>query len=161
LDGEHYLRQDNWLGVALAALMRVTKERRIALAGDVLQRLVHCPENAYRKTLLCECVTAYLPVDDSQRSELEAFLRNHPDSGVQAMSMGLLDHAEKRGEQRGELKGVEIGQRRLLRELLEARFGPLSPAAQARLANWPAERLTELGRALMSADSLEQLGFDA
>ncbi len=161
LDGEQYLRQDNWLGVALAALMRVSKERRMALAGEALERLVHCPENAYRKTLLCECVSAYLPVDDDQRGEIEAFLRNHPDSGVRAMSMGLLDHVEQRGEQRGELKGAEIGQRKLLGEQLEIRFGSLSPAAQARLANWPAERLTELWRALLSASSLEQLGLDA
>ncbi|HVC92134.1 MAG TPA: DUF4351 domain-containing protein [Pirellulales bacterium] len=162
LDGEKYVRQDIWLGVALAALMRVSKERRIALAGEALERLVHCPENDYRKTLLCECVSAYLPLeDDAQREELAAFLRNHPDSGVQAMGMGLLDHVEQRGEQRGELKGVEIGQRKLLGELLESRFGPLSPAAQARLASWPAERLTELGRALLSAASLEQLGLDA
>jgi hypothetical protein len=70
---------------------------------------VHCPESAYRKTLLCECVSAYLPIDDNQRAEFEALLRNHPDPGVQVMSMGLLDHVELRGEQRGKLKGIEIG----------------------------------------------------
>jgi len=149
LDGEEYLRQDNWLGVALAALMRVSKERRIALAGEALERLVHCPENAYRKTLLCECVSAYLPLDDDQRGQLSAMLRNHPDPGVRNMEISLLDHAEQQG------------QRELLRAQLETRFGPLSAVAQARLANWPAERLTELGRALLSAASLEQLGLDA
>jgi len=59
------------------------------------------------------------------------------------------------------LKGVQKGKRELLRGLLETRFGSLSSAAQARLANWPAERLTELGSALLSAASLEQLGLDA
>ncbi len=156
LDAEQYLRQDNWLGVALAALMRVPRERRITLAAEAMQRLVHCPENVYRKTLLCECVSAYLPVDEEQRRQFEVLLRNHPASGVQAMTMGLLDHVE----QRGELKGIQKGQRELLRELLETRFGPLSPAVEARLANWPADRLTELGRALLSATSLQQLGLD-
>ena len=65
------------------------------------------------------------------------------------MEISLLDHAEQQG------------QRELLRAQLETRFGPLSAVAQARLANWPAERLTELGRALLSAASLEQLGLDA
>ncbi len=164
LDGEEYVRQDNWLGVALAALMRVTKERRIALAGEALQRLVHCPENAYRRTLLCECVSAYLPLDDDQLGQLTAMLRNHPDPGVRSMEISLLDHAEQQGELKGKLKGevegVEKGQRELLREQLETRFGPLSPAAQARLANWPADRLTQLGRALLSAAALAQLGLD-
>ena len=161
LDAEQYLRQDNWLGVALAALMRVSKERRIALAGEAMQRLVHCPENPYRKTLLCECVSAYLPVDENERREFEALLRNHPDSGVQAMTIGLLDHVEQRGEQRGKLQGVQEGQRELLRKQLETRFGPLSPAVQSRLESWPADRLTELGQALLSATSLQQLGLDA
>jgi hypothetical protein len=73
------------------------------------------------------------------------------------MSMGLLDHVE----QRGEVRGRQEGQRELLREQLETRFGALSPAVQARLANWPPERLTELGRALLSATSLQELGLDA
>ena len=68
------------------------------------------------------------------------------------MSMGLLDHVEHRGE--------ETGKRELLREQLETRFGPLSPVAQARLASWPPDRLTELGRALLSANSIAQLGLD-
>jgi hypothetical protein len=155
LDAEQYVRQDNWLGVALAALMRVSKERRIQLAGEALQRLVHCPENVYRKGLLCECVSAYLPIDEEQRQEFEHMVRNHPDRGVQAMEMGLLDHVEERGVQRGKLEG----QRELLREQLEARFGPLPASVLAHLQAWPGDRLTELGRALLSAASLEELGL--
>jgi hypothetical protein len=52
LDAEQYVRQHNWLGVALAALMDVTKERRIELAGEALERIVHSPQNVCRKILL-------------------------------------------------------------------------------------------------------------
>ena len=159
LDAEHYVRQDNWLGVALAALMRVTKERRIALASEALERLVHCPENTYRKRLLCDCLNAYLPLDEEQRQQFEDMLRNHPDPGVQAMEMGLLDHIEQRGMLKGKLEGRLEGQRELVREQLEARFGPLPPTALAHLQAWPGDRLTELGRALLSATSLEELGL--
>jgi hypothetical protein len=155
------IRQDNWLGVALAALMRVSKQRRIELAGEALQRLVHCPENVYRKGLLCECVSAYLPIDEEQRQQFEHMVRNHPDRGVQAMEMGSLDHVEERGVQRGKLEGKLEGQRELLREQLEARFGPLSPTVLAHLQAWPCDRLTPLGRALLSATSLEELGLRA
>ncbi len=152
LDAEQYVRQDNWLGVALAALMRVPKERKIELAGEALQRLVHCPENSYRKTLLCECLSAYLPTDEEQREQFESMIRNHPDPGVQAMEMGLLDHVEQRG--------VLKGQRELIRGQLEERFGPLPPPALAELETLPHDRLMQLGRALLSAVSLHQLGLD-
>ncbi len=151
LDAEQYVRQDNWLGVALAALMRVSKERRIALAGEALQRLAHCPENVYRKTLLCECVSAYLPTDEEQRRQFEEMLRNHPDPGVQAMELGLLEHVE----QRGLLKG----QREILLKQLAARFGPLPPSVVTKLQAWPNDQLAELGCALLSASSLDELGL--
>ena len=76
------------------------------------------------------------------------------------MSIGFLDAVEQRGEQRGELRGVDKGQRELVRLQIERRLGPLSEAAQSRLAGWPAERLTELGIALLSATSLQQLGLE-
>jgi hypothetical protein len=153
LDAEQYVRQGNWLGVALAALMSVSKERRIELAGEALERLVNSPESVYRKTLLCECVSAYLPIDEGQRQGYEEMLRNHPDSGVRAMQLGFLDHIEQRG--------VLKGQRDILCEQLEARFGPLSPAVRAKLEAWPGEELTQLGLALISATSLEELGLGA
>lgn len=157
LDAERYVHQDNWLGVALAALMRVSKERKIELASEALERIVHSPENTYRKALLCECVSAYLPTDEKQREEFENMLRNHPDPGVQAMELGLLDHVERRGEQRGVLKG----QRELIREQLEERFGPLPPAKLAALDTLTPEHLMQLGRALVSAKSLEDLRIGA
>lgn len=151
LDAEKYVHQDNWFGVALAALMDVAKERKMELAGEALKRIVHCPQSAYRKTLLCECVSAYLPIDEEQRQQFEDMVRKHPDPGVRAMETGLLDHVE----QRGKLEG----QRELLQKLLESRFGPLMPSVLARLHSWQSDRLTELGCALLSATSLEALGL--
>jgi len=147
LDAEQYLRQNNWLGVALAALMQVPKERKIQLAGEALERLVHCPDDVYRRTLLCECFSAYLPTDEEQERQFEEMVRNHPDPGVQAMEIGLLDHVEHRG------------MLKLFRRLLEERFGPLPPDALARLEVLPQDRLLELGSALLSAASLEELGL--
>ncbi|HJT31086.1 MAG TPA: DUF4351 domain-containing protein [Pirellulales bacterium] len=163
--------QDNVLGVALAVLMRVPKERRIELASEALERIVHCPENLYRKTLLCECVLAYLPTDEEQRLQFEAMVRNHPDPGVRAMELGLLDHVEQRGVEKGMQQGLQQGlqqgiergllegQRQIVRELLETRFGPLAPAARAKLDILSGDRLTELARAVVSGNSLDELGL--
>ena len=48
----------------------------------------------------------------------------------------------------------------MLRDQLEVRFGPLSEQAQQRLTSWPAGRLRELGRALLTAQSLQELGLE-
>jgi hypothetical protein len=151
LDAEKYVQQDNWLGVALAALMNVSKERRIELAGKALERIVHCPENTYRKTLLCDCLNAYLPVDEQGWRQFEELIRNHPDPGVQAMELGFYDYVERQGE----LKG----QREMVRKLLEARFGPLPPEALIDLQAMTSDRLTQLGCELLNAVSLEELGL--
>ena len=127
--------------------MQVPNDRKIELAAEALERIVHCPENSYRKTLLGECVSAYLPLDDEQQDQFENMVRHHPDAGVQAMQLGFLDHVKLEG------------QRELLCKQLEVRFGPLPSSVVARLDAWPGERLTELAGALLSAESLKELGL--
>src|SRR5262245_37956359 len=75
LDAERYGAGDNWLGVALAALMRMPGDRRAWLRGEALRRLLlECPEIDYRRWLLCECVEAYLTLDPNQEREYERIL---------------------------------------------------------------------------------------
>lgn len=57
-------------------------------------------------------------------------------------------------------KGLEKGRRETLRELLEARFGPLAAPVLERLQQVPAEQLTRLTRALLQAQSLHELGLE-
>lgn len=104
LDAEQYVRQDNLLGVALSALMHVPKERRIALANEALVRIVHSPENSYRKTLLCECVSAYLPTDEEQQRQfglsnnasiIESSILNLPDRPVHDSHLFATHHRSR------------------------------------------------------------------
>ena len=60
----------------------------------------------------------------------------------------------------GPEKGRHTGQRQILRALLEERFGTLNETAQQRLEAWPTEQLTDLGRALLRAKSLAELGLE-
>ncbi len=46
------------------------------------------------------------------------------------------------------------------REQLEVRFGPLATSTQERLQQWPTERLPELARAFVTAQSLRELGLE-
>lgn len=137
--------------------MHVPKERKIDLGRQAIERLVHCPENQYRKTLLCECVSAYLPLDEDQRQQFEEMVRNHPDSGVQAMGIGFLDYVEQRGVERGKLEGKLEGQREMLRKQIESRFGPLPPSIVASLQSLESNQLAELACTLLTATSLKEL----
>jgi hypothetical protein len=76
--------------------------------------------------------------------------------GVKEMTSTWFDQGLERGLERG----LEQGQKRLLQRQLETRFGKLSPPVEARLKDWPADRLEELGLALMRAQSLRDLGLE-
>ncbi|MBM3224403.1 MAG: DUF4351 domain-containing protein [Candidatus Tectomicrobia bacterium] len=165
LDAMRYLHGANWLGVALAALMRASPTQRAALGAAAWRRLLQCPENEYRRYLLCECVDAYLPVDDVQRQEFETLVLRDPDPGVQQMATTLLERMRQEGRQEGQQEGRQegtlLGQREFVVMLLTERFGPLSPAVQAQIQTLSAERLAALGRALLTATSLQELGLEA
>lgn len=59
------------------------------------------------------------------------------------------------GMEKGEVKAP----RRLLRNQLQDRFGPLNETVQARLAEMPVERLEVIGLALLKSTSLKDLGL--
>jgi hypothetical protein len=57
--------------------------------------------------------------------------------------------------------GLQQGRRMMLRKVLEARFGPLSPEAQQRLESLSPERLEALTLEPLKAQSLQELGLEA
>jgi hypothetical protein len=149
LNAEEYLHGDNWLGVALTALMNVPEEGRARLKAEALRRLVACPENEYRRHLLCECVQAYLPLEGPQLREFEQLLLTQEQyAGVRAMGLTWRE------------EGAIEGKRQLLQRQLERRFGPLGAAARRRLESWPVERVDEVGLQLLDAQSLRELGLE-
>lgn len=95
---------------------------------------------------------AYAPLTPKERRNLDARLVSESYSGVQAMV--------KTWYEQGEEKGEEKGQRKLLRDQLEARFGALKDSALKKLENWPADKLPQLGKALLTAKSLKELGLE-
>jgi hypothetical protein len=148
LDGVQYVQGDNWLGVALAALMRIARERMAWLGAEALRRIQEAPLSGQKRFLLGECVQAYLPLDDEQQQQFQQLVATEPYQGVQAMNATWYE------------KGIEKGRRELLHEQLEERFGPLPSAVVDRLQQLPLEQLLILGRALVRAQSLRDLGLE-
>ena len=153
LDAEHYVNGDNWLGVALAALMRVPPERRAWLKAEALRRLVACPENEMRRFLLCEVVQAYLPLEGPQLEEFNHLLITEKYAEVLPMATTWFEE--------GLEKGRVLGQRRILQKQLEKRFGPLDRQVLVKLESLSGARVEELSLALLDARSLDELGLEA
>ncbi len=148
LDAAACMAGGNVLGVALAPLMRMAKELRTELIARIIQHIGNCSEDSVRKELLGECVLAYADLTAEQTEELERILSAEPFREGRVMRNSMLDEAERKG------------QRRVLRTMLETRFGPLSHEAQTRLESWESDRLLELSKELLVANSLREVGLE-
>jgi hypothetical protein len=156
LNALDYVEGSNSLGVALAALMRMPEDQQAELKANMMQRLATASENEWRRFLLCECVEAYLPLVGPQIEEYNHLLLTERYKEAHVMAMTTYE----KGIEKGIEMGIEKGQRILLQGILEKKFGPLGKTTQERLASWPAERLTEVGAALVHAHSLRDLGLE-
>jgi hypothetical protein len=136
------------LGKALSALMRWPRKKRPVAALEAMDQIRKSKETPARKRLLCECVQAYAPLEDEQRIEVDSLLDKPKWAGVKAMFKTWSE------------EGEEKGRRETLLEQLEVKFAPLSETVRRRLTAWPAEKLPELGRALLKAQSLRELGLE-
>jgi hypothetical protein len=152
LDAVQYVQGDNWLGIALAALMKIPPHRVAWLGAEALRRIQQAPLTEQQRFLLGECVQAYLPLDQDQQREFERLVATEPYKGVQAMNATWYE--------KGIEEGIEKERRSSLRELLEVRFGPLPAAALEKLDRLTTEHLLSLRQQLFSAKSLHDLELD-
>jgi hypothetical protein len=157
LDAERYVAGSNWLGVGLAALMRVPRVRKAWLRSEALRRvLLECPEKEYRRFLLRDCLEAYLELDEQQQREYEQLLQTEPYKEIGPMMATTFEKGVQQGLEQGHLHGLQHA----ARLVLEQQFGPLSAGAIQRLNAWPAERLEALLRSFVKATSLKDLGLE-
>lgn len=148
LDAVKYVQGDNWLGVALAALMNMPKERIAEMGLDALRRIAEAPLSDQKRYFLSECVDAYLPLDEEAKRGLAHLVNTEKYSGVKAMNQTTFE------------KGEEQGRRNALREQMEDKFGPLPANVTERLQQMAFAELIPLCKAVLHAQSLSDLGFD-
>lgn len=148
LDAVEYVQGENWLGVALSALMKIRQDRIAWLGAEALRRIQAAPLNDQQRFLLGECVQAYLPLGEEQKREFERLMASESYKGVQAMNTTWYE------------KGMEKERREFLRVQLEEQFGPLSTEVLARLEQLPMDRLQPLRKAVLKAQSLRDLGLE-
>ena len=159
LDGVEYLQKDNWLSVALSALMKIPRDRVAWLGAEALRRLVGAPLSDQKRFLLGECVQAYLSMDEQQQQEYEDLMMTETYKEALQMNQTVYEKGLEKGTEIGLEKGAEIGRRRMMAELLEDSFGPLSQATMQQLDQLSINELRELSRKIRTAQSLADLGL--
>jgi hypothetical protein len=133
--------------------MRIPRDRIVWLGAEALRRLAIAPLNEQQRFLLSECVDAYLPVDESQRREIEQVLQTETYAEVQTMNQTTYEKGIEKGIERGRRQG----QMELLISLLEERFGPVSQATRAYLEQAAMDDLRRLALKIATASSLAEL----
>lgn len=86
LDAIEYIEGDNWIGVALSALMRIPRERIVELGAEAMRKLSEAPLTEQQRFLLVDCVQAYLPTDEEQKQQLLDVFQSEEYQGVQAVN---------------------------------------------------------------------------
>jgi hypothetical protein len=130
LNAEDYVGGDNWLGVALSALMRIPRERVMELGAEAMARISGAAGlTNQQRYLLGDCVEAYIDVP-------EANLKLFHDM-IDAKATGRVNPVNKtsydRGKEAGREEGLLNGHRAAVRELLEAKAGTIPEDLLARI----------------------------
>jgi hypothetical protein len=163
LDAVKYVEGDNWLGVALSALMKIPADRAAWLGAEALRKIQGAPLTDQQRFLLGECVQAYLPLDERQQAEFEKLLGTEPYKGVPSMNTTWYEKGIEEGRRMNATsyeKGIEQGRRETLREQLEDRFGPLSAEVTEKIQRLSPEGLTALAKKVLHAAALRDLGLE-
>ncbi len=114
-------------------------------------------DNAFKKLTI---LAGLRELDDSIRSEAKymPILNDIMDHGIigPAIREGL-EKGRQEGREEGLEKGLQQGEMRIIRELIEQRFGVLPTWADDRLTKLSAQELLQFSRRLLEAGSIEEL----
>ena len=158
LDGLQYVEGENWLGVALSALMKVPRDRVAWLGAEALRRLTEAPLNDQQRFLLAECVEAYLPLEPDQQLDYERLLQGTSGSRVLAMNKTTYDKGWEKGLEKGREEGILEGVRLSVLDLGSLRFGSPPADTESRIKSIrDVSQLNDLNKRILTAQSWDEL----
>lgn len=159
-DAGTYLKKSEPLAWALAALMKPGKLGRSELKAACLRRIREARLTVQGRALLVECVATYLELTPEEVSEyaISGTGGGNRTMRVADMSFEQLYRAEARKRARRE--GREEVARKMLLRLLARKFGRVPASVQRGIEEIESvERLIRLAERVLTARSLEDLGF--
>ena len=153
LDALEYALGDNWLGVALSALMKAEPEQWPMIAADALLRLVDAPVNSHQRFLLSDCLQAYLTLDEASQELYKQIIKAEPYSRIQAMNKTPYDQ----GIEQGIEQGKENAMRNAATALLESKYRAVPKRFLERIDALGYDELFALVVRIPNAASMEAL----
>lgn len=140
-----YLRHPNPIAAALMTRMRIARRDRVAAKAAMLASLAGIPLSAKRRALLRTFIEIYLLLTPDEQRRLKT-------------ELARIDPDWKEGQMADILSFPEVvGQRKMMTEQLTYRFGELSLAIQAHIADLSPEQIKELGQAIFTMQRLADL----
>jgi predicted transposase YdaD len=156
-DAAGYLVRPEPLAWGLAALMRRGSLTRPELKLACLGRIAAAEMDDERRVLLVDCVEAYLELNPDEVAEYSALCTVRENREVKTMATTWSQRIAAQGREEGLQEGLQAVKKILLSQL-EQRFGPLPQETRQRVeAISSLDRLTRLGRRILTARSLSAL----
>lgn len=149
LNADDYLALDNPLAPALSALMKTSRLGKVAQKFQSLLAMVRSGVDEARLTLLTNMLETYLTLDEVEQETFKALVEAPEGKEVQMVVSVYEERAALRAE------------RKLLLRLMERKFGALPESIRAHMqAISDVEVLDQLADSILTAQSLEEMGFD-
>jgi hypothetical protein len=147
-----YLSRPEPLAWALAALMNPSPHSRARLKFDCLLRVNEASLDDEGRGQLANCIESYVQLSPEEVKEL-ASLGNLKDRRTQIVSTSLFTWTDRVG-----IEGEKKGMRRILLDLLQARFGSIPDEVRQRVEKIRSEdRLSRLATKVLTARSLKEM----
>lgn len=156
LDALEYLNEANPLAPALPGPMKSPADRKAWLKACAAERIRCGQTNEFQEFLLLECRETYLTLGRSEQAEFDQLLQTAEFRETGKMIQLRFDQVREEGRQLGR----EEGDRNLVLQLLERRFGKVPRRDRQRVKDWPAEQLADLALRIGAVASLKELGLD-
>ncbi|MCE9530775.1 MAG: DUF4351 domain-containing protein [Planctomycetes bacterium] len=121
LDAVQYVQGENWLGVALTALMKIPAEQVVWLGAEAMRRVVSCPLSEQKRFLLADCIEAYRNLNAQQQLEYEKLLLGSAFSGVKAMNKTTYEKGQENALEQAVLRSGK------------KKFGPIPTEIESRI----------------------------
>ncbi len=149
LDGVKYSQQKNILASAFSGLMKHPAGLKPLHKVKAIEEISVSHYNDLQKCLLLEYVEAYFDLNTpKQQTEFEQLLNT--EEYQEAKTMGITTH------EKGIEQGIEQGQRELILQILNERFGSVDASIKKELNNWSGDYSILVSR-ILNADCIEDV----
>ena len=154
---DDYWDDDNPVSWALSAFMDKGERDRVLLLAECYQRIKDSALNEAKKALLINFTETSYQLTPDEEAQFQRLLEQAEYQEVREMRETFFDKLKQEGRE----QGVVLGMQKTLSRLLQVKFGTLNQKIIDRVQKIESEEeLTSLAEKVITASSLDELGFE-